>query len=159
MPARLSLTKAQRAALLTLPDTEEAFIRHYSFSGEDAEILYRYRTPETRLAFALPPGGVKITLRSNRCAPAHVVAESSDVRELGLCVGRLRIDGFPVSLDSDETCGAGWHGAELTDGRFSHRWTTGAMPLPACTRIVILDLAGVGYYWRSTDGRAVALSA
>ena len=53
MPARLSLTKAQRDALLTLPDTEEAFVRHYSFSGEDVEILCRYRTPETRLAFAL----------------------------------------------------------------------------------------------------------
>src|SRR5271170_2839573 len=51
MPARLLLTKAQRDALL--PDTEEAFVRHYSFSGEDVEILWRYRTPETRLAFAL----------------------------------------------------------------------------------------------------------
>ena len=30
MPARLSLTKAQRYALLVLPDTEEAFVRHYS---------------------------------------------------------------------------------------------------------------------------------
>jgi TnpA family transposase len=53
MPARLSLTKAQRDALLVLPNTEEAFVRHYSFSGEDVEIMRRYRTPETRLAFAL----------------------------------------------------------------------------------------------------------
>ena len=45
MPARLSLTKAQRDALLTLPDTEEAFVRHYSFTDEDGEILWRYRTP------------------------------------------------------------------------------------------------------------------
>jgi hypothetical protein len=39
MPARLSLTKAQRDGLLMLPHTEEAFVRHYSFSGEDVEIL------------------------------------------------------------------------------------------------------------------------
>src|SRR5215469_12873821 len=53
MPARLSLTKAQRDALLVLPDTEEAFVRHYTLSAEDVEIVGRYRTPETRLAFAL----------------------------------------------------------------------------------------------------------
>jgi hypothetical protein len=41
MPARLSLTTAQRDALLMLPHAEEAFVRHYSFSGEDVEILWR----------------------------------------------------------------------------------------------------------------------
>ena len=77
MPARLSLTKAQRDALLTLPDTEEAFIRHYSFTGEDGEILWRYRTPETRLAFALQlcilryPGRV---LRRGEVMPLHLLA-------------------------------------------------------------------------------------
>ena len=53
MPARLSLTKAQRDALLLLPDTEEAFVRYYSLVAEDIEIISGYRTPETRLAFAL----------------------------------------------------------------------------------------------------------
>ena len=53
MPARLSLTKAQRDSLLVLPDTEEAFVRHYSFSAEEIEMIGRYRKPETRLAFAL----------------------------------------------------------------------------------------------------------
>ena len=77
MPARLSLTKAQRDALLTLPDTEEAFVRHYSFTGEDGEILWRYRTPETRLAFALQlcvlryPGRV---LRQGEVMPLHLLA-------------------------------------------------------------------------------------
>ena len=85
MPARLSLTKAQREALLTLPDTEEAFVRHYSFSGEDVEIFCRYRTPETRLAFALQlcvlryPGRV---LRKGEVLPLHLlafIAEQVDV--------------------------------------------------------------------------------
>src|SRR5271170_6092529 len=75
MPARLLLTKAQRDALL--PDTEEAFVRHYSFSGEDVEILWRYRTPETRLAFAMQlcilryPGRV---LRQGEVMPLHLLA-------------------------------------------------------------------------------------
>jgi len=38
MPARLSLTKAQRDALLLLPDTEEAFVRHYSLFVCDVEM-------------------------------------------------------------------------------------------------------------------------
>jgi hypothetical protein len=77
MPARLSLTKAQRDALLMLPDTGEAFVRHYSFSGEDVEILWRYRTPETRLAFALQlcilryPGRVP---RQGDVMPLHLLA-------------------------------------------------------------------------------------
>ena len=48
MPARLSLTKAQRDALLVLPDTEEAFVRHYSLSGEDSEITARPRIRSIR---------------------------------------------------------------------------------------------------------------
>src|ERR1700676_3413423 len=77
MPARLSLTKAQRDAVLTLPNTEEAFVRHYSFSGEDVEIMRRYRTSETRLAFALQlcvlryPGRV---LRQGEIMPMHLLA-------------------------------------------------------------------------------------
>src|SRR5271169_2395190 len=77
MPARLSLTKAQRDALLLLPDTEEAFVRHYSLVAEDIEIISGYRTPETRLAFALQlcvlrhPGRV---LRQGEIMPMHLLA-------------------------------------------------------------------------------------
>jgi hypothetical protein len=77
MPARLSLTTAQRDALLMLPDAEEAFVRHYSFSGEDVEISWRYRRPETRLAFALQlcilryPGRV---LRQGEVMPLQLLA-------------------------------------------------------------------------------------
>lgn len=77
MPARLSLTKAQRDALLLLPDTEEAFVRHYSLVAEDIKIISGYRTPETRLAFALQlcvlryPGRV---LRHGEIMPMHLLA-------------------------------------------------------------------------------------
>ena len=69
MPARLSLTKAQRDALLLLPDTEEAFVRHYSLVAEDIEIISGYRTPETRLAFALQSG--EQALLRLRADPGH----------------------------------------------------------------------------------------
>jgi TnpA family transposase len=81
MPARLSLTKAQRDAMLVLPDAEEAFVRHYSLGGEDVEIIDRYRTPETRLAFALQlcvlryPGRV---LRQGEMVPLHLLAFIAD---------------------------------------------------------------------------------
>jgi TnpA family transposase len=81
MPARLSLTKAQRDALLLLPDTEEAFVRHYSLFVEDIEIISGYRTPETRLAFALQlcvlryPGRV---LRHGEVMPMHLLAFIAD---------------------------------------------------------------------------------
>jgi TnpA family transposase len=81
MPARLLLTKAQRDALLALPETEEAFVRHYSLSGDDVEIIGRYRTPETRLAFALQlcvlryPGRV---LRQGDVMPFHLLGFIAD---------------------------------------------------------------------------------
>lgn len=53
MPARLSLTDAQRTALMALPETEDAFVQHYSLSEDDCDTVARCRTPETRLAFAL----------------------------------------------------------------------------------------------------------
>jgi hypothetical protein len=117
------------------------------------------RLSEMRLAFMLPAGGCKITLRSNVFTPAHTVAESTDPRELGICVGHLQIDGSTVALGCDETCASGWHEAEFADGDFSHRWTTGETPLPTGTRIVIIDLAGDGHYWRRHMDRFVALSA
>ncbi len=49
---RYALTKAQRDALLLLPDTVEAFVRHYSLFAEDIEIISGYRTPESRLRVA-----------------------------------------------------------------------------------------------------------
>ena len=53
MPARLSITKAQRDALLALPDTEDAFVRHYELSAKDRAAVKQCRTPETKLAFGL----------------------------------------------------------------------------------------------------------
>jgi hypothetical protein len=105
---------------------------------------------EARMAFLLPPGGREIGLCSNIFVPAHTVAESSDMRSLGLCIRQLQIDGMAIALKDDACCTLGWHEAEWEGGRFLHRWTVGKTPLPAGARIVIVDLAGVGHYRRQT---------
>lgn len=85
MPARLSLTDVQRTALLTLPETEEAFVRHYSLSKDDRAAVLRCRTPETQLAFALQlcvlryPGRV---LRRGEVIPFPLLAFIADQIEV-----------------------------------------------------------------------------
>jgi hypothetical protein len=71
----------------------------------------------------------------------------------------LQIDGLSFALGDDEACGPGWRQAEYERGIFSHRWTTGETALPAGARLVIVDLAGVGYYWDDTLGGVVTLFA
>ena len=117
------------------------------------------RLSKTRLAFVLPAGGRHIELRSNVFVPAHTVADSSDARKLGLCVGRLQVDGREVALDGDKSCASGWSDCEFADRHFRRRWTTGAAALPAGSRVVIVDLTGFGSYWRRPADPMVVLSA
>jgi autotransporter passenger strand-loop-strand repeat protein len=115
------------------------------------------RLSQTLVGFELPDGGQKIALRSRTFIPAHTVAASEDLRELGLCVGRLQIDGKTIALEGDEFCGVGWHEAEYAGKGFAHRWTNGAAPLPAGARKVLIDLAGDGYYWRAPADRGAGV--
>jgi hypothetical protein len=103
---------------------------------------------QSRMFFVLPEGARDIALMSKTFTPAHATPESDDTRELGLCVERLQIDGANVALECDEALGAGWREAECDDGAFARRWTNGKARLPAGARIVLVDLAGKGRYWR-----------
>jgi hypothetical protein len=154
----VAATKARLLAQLVvrgLGVTQEADA-HVWFDGVRVEPM---RLSETRLAFVLPAQGRDISLRSRRFVPAHVVASNNDPRVLGLCVAELQIDGIAVLLERDETCMSGWREAEYAGETFAHRWTTGATPLPAGARVVILDLAGPGYYWRPSPVQPVGLLA
>jgi hypothetical protein len=124
----------------------------------DGKMIAPVRLSEGRLAFALPAGVEKPVLWSRAFIPAHTGATSEDPRELGLCIGRLQVDGEDVALDRDAVLGSGWHEAEREDGVFARRWTTGAAHLPAGVRFVIVDLAGHGLYWRQPDDNVVALA-
>lgn len=53
MPRRSILSATERDSLLTLPDTKDDLIRHYSFSESDLAIIYQRRGPANRLGFAV----------------------------------------------------------------------------------------------------------
>jgi len=155
--AHVAVTKAQ--LLAHLADQGYAVV-----SNPDAHVLADGRRidpiqlSETRLAFALPAGAAEVTLMSKVFVPMQTRADSSDPRELGLCIGHLEVDGDEIALDLDEFCASGWQPAEREDGRFKYRWTRGITPLPPGTRIVIVEIAGAGYYWRDPLDNVVALS-
>jgi hypothetical protein len=114
----------------------------------------------TLLSFDLPELCDDIVLTSRRFIPAHVVPESADTRELGVCVARLRIDGVDLPLERGELFEDGWREAEWEEDRLARRWTGGAARLPKGARSVSIDLAGDGYYYRRlADDRPAALAA
>lgn len=45
MPARISMTKKQRDALLALPETENEVVRHYPLDAKDLTAIASSRTP------------------------------------------------------------------------------------------------------------------
>src|SRR3546814_967248 len=51
--ARIPMTQRRRAALLALPDSEAAVVRHYGLDAEDLAAIGTARTPATRLSYAL----------------------------------------------------------------------------------------------------------
>jgi hypothetical protein len=111
------------------------------------------RLSAERVAFMLPEGGSNIELRSRTFTPAHITANRSDFRCLGLDVFRLQIDA-EVALNDETRLSDGWHGLERG---LQHRWTRGRVPLPSGTRLVIIDRhPQSAVYWREPAVAAVA---
>jgi hypothetical protein len=109
-----------------------------------------------RLAFALPAGCGDIWLRSRTFVPAHTLAQSTDTRSLGICVSRLQIDGETIGLDDASLDSQGWSKLEMYADMGDQRWTLGGTRLPTKTRVVVIDLAGDGYYWCERKDDVVA---
>lgn len=114
----------------------------------DGRRIEPIRRGDERLAFALPSGCQRVVLKSNTFVPAHTRAESFDDRDLGLCVARLQIDGEDVALEDATLSARDWYGPESEAGQFARRWTRGEALLPSGARLVLINLAGHGYYWR-----------
>jgi VCBS repeat-containing protein len=95
-------------------------------------------------------------LRSRTFNPAHIDPNSTDTRNtIGFCVLRLQIDG-DVALDDEAQFRRGWSGLEHENGR-QHRWSRDRMPLPAGTRLVVIDLQHQDpVYWREPAVPVVA---
>ena len=104
---------------------------------------------ERRAVFMLPEGGRRVRLRSRRFVPAHTDPASGDQRVLGVCVGRLQIDGEEIDLGDEALFAEGWHGLESWGG--GQRWTEGDAALPAGSRLLMLDLIGEGRYWMNDE--------
>jgi hypothetical protein len=121
----------------------------------DGRAIAPVRLGDARLAFTAPEAAETILLCSDVFSPAHVAPESSDGRELGLCVTRLRIDGETLALDSP-ALRLGWHDHE-SNGDVGWRWTDGEALLPSGARRVIVDLGAQGLYWRERQDAVVAL--
>ncbi len=111
----------------------------------DGRRIEPVRITENRLAFMLPTAAA-VELRSRTFVPAYIDAASSDTRALGLCVERLQIDGSDAALDGEPGFAEGWHALERRSNDRPMRWTQGRLPLPPGTRLVVMDLAGRGYY-------------
>jgi hypothetical protein len=101
----------------------------------------------SRQVFVLPAGAQAISLRSRTFIPNQVKPANSDKRSLGIRVGRLQLDGVDIALDDQTVFAAGWHKLETQPGKPDARWTTGETPIPAKTRLIMIDRAGRGHYW------------
>jgi hypothetical protein len=106
-------------------------------------------------AFALPANAGDICLRSRSTVPAHILADNTDTRVLGVAVTKLAFDGRQVPLDCD-ALGGGWLAPEA-----GLRWTNGAAMLRADgARRLELGLAGLRLpYWLTPDDADAAVLA
>lgn len=53
MPRRSTLSATERESLLALPETQEEFIRQYTFSEADLSLIHQHRGAANRLGFAV----------------------------------------------------------------------------------------------------------
>jgi autotransporter passenger strand-loop-strand repeat protein len=144
----------EKAAELGHVITAEADL-HIMADGKRIEPVW---LTETRVSFMLSFGCSHIALRSRRFIPAHINPASSDDRPLGLAVGRLQIDGSDVAIEDDAALLEGWHQFERHPNGHRQRWTVGETPIPPNTRLIVIDIAGRGYYWDKRHENVVVLS-
>ena len=133
-----------RAAELGYVLTEDADV-HVIADGERIEPV---RLAKKRLAFLLPTAYSSIEMRTRRFIPAQINPAKDDQRSLGICVGRLQVDGVEVALTDETAFARGWHLLEGNADGPQWRWSTGRTPLPAGTRLVVIDIGHQGRcYW------------
>ena len=112
-------------------------------------VTLRPRDEGGDLVFDLPAGYERGTLVSRVHVPAHVRADSSDTRELGVAVAGMWLDGRRVSL---RALNDGWLAPER-----GFRWSDGAGMVPLSgARCLVLRLGPPGLY--RVTARAAARS-
>ncbi len=107
-----------------------------------------------RYAFLLPAACSDISLRCRTFIPYRCAPDSLDRRALGILISRLELDGMAITL-AELPEGKGWHGLEADDDGRPRRWTDGLTPLPAGTRLIMIERGGPGLYWSDSDAVSV----
>jgi hypothetical protein len=118
------------------------------------------RLNERRVAFMLPAAHASIELRCRRFTPAQMNPSNDDVRSLGICVQRFQLDGADVALEDEAAFAQGWYAPEHSSSPHGQpwRWSQDRTPLPAGTRLLVIDLCHQGaHYWTRPASRVVAL--
>jgi hypothetical protein len=144
---------------------QRAFVLGYVLSDDagphvlaDGERIEPLRLSAKRFAFLIPAGRSSIELRSRTFIPAQTHVASSDRRELGVCVGRLQIDGIEIPLANEAAYASGWHALEKRADDTELRWSKGSTPLPPGTRLVVLDIASRSHCWVPPASSVTALN-
>ncbi len=137
-----------RTARTALLARAEAFGHHLSAENDlhiiaDGKRIAPLAFGTARRLFIIPENASDIRLKSRTFTPAHTGTRRNDQRCLGIAVTCLQLDGLTLPLRDDTAFGSGWHKLDAN----GHRCTTGITPVPANTRLVMLELAGHGLYW------------
>lgn len=98
---------------------------------------------EGRYRFHLPEGAQEIRLLSRSGVPAHMTADGTDYRPLGVAVSRIVVDGQEVPLADKRRLRSGWH--EPEEGWC---WTDGnaQLAIPGA-RVLEITVAMTASYW------------
>jgi hypothetical protein len=142
----------ERAKQLGYAITQDADL-HVMADGRRIEAM---RLSATRLAFVLPASISTIELHCRAFIPAHFDPASCDTRALGIRVRRLQLDGNEVGLQDDASFACGWHPLEGGADGNHWRWSHDCVPLPASTRLIVIDGGAEGHYWAERPDRAIA---
>jgi hypothetical protein len=125
----------------------------------DGQRIDPVRLSDKRVAFMLPAAHASLELRCRHFTPAQMNPSNDDVRSLGICVQRLQLDGVDVALEDEAAFAEGWHPPEHSsspDGQ-PWRWSQDRMPLPAGTRLLVIDLCHEGpHYWMKPASTLIA---
>jgi hypothetical protein len=103
-------------------------------SPEDVQGRYRFQVPE---------GANEIRILSRSGVPAHMTADGTDYRTLGVAIGRIVVDGAEVPLTDKRRLRSGWYEPE------DHWcWTDGnALLVVPGARVIEVSVAMTAQYW------------
>jgi len=97
----------------------------------------------------IPRGAPSLRITSRDWIPAHMRADETDTRRLGVALGNLRLDGQSIALE-DPRLTSGWLAPEA-----DWRWTDGDAGIAlGGVRILEFDVAMTGDYWVEKASKA-----